>query len=133
MIAITTTLAAIEAAERAEWKRQDDEYRLQLISPAKIHVANDFIEDVFSRDKWLQREIRNLQKLADGDCFGGVLGELDYETDVDVTAEPNVPDDVTVGHVRWRGDRYPVVVECKAGVEKVGDRLIKKYVGRVCR
>jgi carbonic anhydrase len=73
--------------------------------------------------------LKLLHRMADA----GTLGELDYSVDVDVTAESCVPDVVVVGHVRCGQDRFAVVVECKTGVEKVGGRLVKKYVGRVCR
>lgn len=105
------------------------EQRLSLIDSHMVHRAGEFIEDVFAADKPLQRELKELQAKADA----GEFCELDYETDVDVTAESCVPNVVVVGHVRWNRDRFAVVVECSTGMEKVGGRLVKKYVGRVCR
>ena len=124
MIATANQIAGFSSEEFATWR---DSERLRLID--LVHTANDFIEDVFYGDKPLQKELKLLQRKADA----GELGELDYEVDVDVTAESGVPDLVVVGHLRFNRDRFAVVVECKTGVEKVGGRLIKKYVGRVCR
>lgn len=124
MIATTNQIAGFSREEFTAWR---DSERLRLID--LVHSANDFIEDVFYGDKPLQKELKLLQCKAEA----GELGELDYEVDVDVTAESCVPDVVVVGHVRCGQDRFAVVVECKSGVEKVGEKLVKKYVGRVCR
>lgn len=122
-------IAGLSAEEFAAWEAHERLRKIDL-----FHIAGEEISDVFDDDVPLQKALRELQHLADAKEWGGGdrLGELDYEADVDVTAEPEVPDQVVVGRVRWRRDSWPVVVESK-GVEVVGGRKVKKYVGRVAR
>lgn len=92
------------------------------------------VEDVLLADEPLRREWAALYRLAE---VKGELGELECEVDVDVTASPDQPDRVEVGTLKVTvgscDERFPVVLECKAGVEDVLGRKVMRFVGRVCR
>lgn len=122
-------VAGLSPAEFAEYKAHERVYAIDLVLE-----PNQEVEDVLLADEPLRREWASLYRRAEAK---NELGELEYEVDVDVTASPDQPDRVEVGTLKIAvgscSERFPVVLECKAGVEDVLGRKVMRFVGRVCR
>lgn len=113
--------------------QQEIDARERLARIDLVHVAGEWIEETLLKDSPLRSRLADLQRLA---IVKKEVGDIDYEVEVDVTAEPEVEDFATVGKIEIRigscTEKIPVVLEC-TGTDVVLGRTIKTYLARVAK
>lgn len=122
-------VVGLSAEEYAEYQARE-----RIAQVDYVLAAGELVDDLLLADDRVREEWAAVYRLAE---VKGQLGDVNVAVDVDVTASPDQPDRVEVGTLKIAvgscDERFPVVLECEAGVEDVLGRKVMRFVGRVCR
>lgn len=122
-------VVGLSAEEYAEYQARE-----RIAQVDYVLAAGELVDDLLLADDRVREEWAAVYRLAE---VKGQLGDVNVAVDVDVTASPEQECRVEVGTLKITvgscSERFPVVLECEAGVEDVLGRKVMRFVGRVCR
>lgn len=122
-------VVGLSAEEYAEYQARE-----RIAQVDYVLAAGELVDDLLLADDRVREEWAAVYRLAEVKVQ---LGDVNVAVDVDVTASPEQECRVEVGTLKIAvgscDEKFPVVLECKAGVEDVLGRKVMRFVGRVCR